>query len=116
MAFELVPVCATNILYFCLEMEDSTTPQAEHSSPIPVAKQPELKKRVRTDPRDVYQRTKDMKQELLDKVEEISVFLPNNTLDELIDCLGGPNQVIIHIFTPHHFSYWNGFREFTTSV
>ena len=44
-------------------------------------------------PSDAYHRTKDMKQELLRKVEEIGVFLPNNTLDELIDCLGGPNHV-----------------------
>ena len=91
-----------------LDLEDGSTPKVEHSSPLLVAKQPDLKvERVKTDPRDVYQRTKDMKQELLNRVEEIGVYLPNNTLDELIDCLGGPSQVIIHIFTPHHSNYAN---------
>lgn len=34
-----------------------------------------------------------MKNELLEKVEILAPHLPPNTLDELIDKLGGPNQV-----------------------
>ena len=86
-----------------LELEENTQtkvaetslPKAEHSNPV--AKQPEVSEvkaeSPKTDPRDVYQLTKAMKQELLNKVEEIGVYLPNNTLDELIDCLGGPSKV-----------------------
>ena len=100
-----------------LDMDDTSTPQVERSSPLPVAvaKQPFVKEEcVKTDPRDVYKRTKDMKQELLNRVEEIGVYLPNNTLDELIDCLGGPSQVIIHIFTPCHSDYTNEY--FTRTI
>lgn len=34
-----------------------------------------------------------MKKELLDKLEKLSEDLPPNTLDELIDELGGPENV-----------------------
>ena len=34
-----------------------------------------------------------LKQELVQKIVELSPFLPNNSLDELIDGLGGPSQV-----------------------
>lgn len=34
-----------------------------------------------------------MKKELLDKLEILSQVLPPNTLDELIDDLGGPDNV-----------------------
>ena len=33
------------------------------------------------------------KQELLDKLEVVAPYLPPNTLDELIDELGGPEHV-----------------------
>ncbi|XP_038054684.1 protein strawberry notch homolog 1-like [Patiria miniata] len=42
---------------------------------------------------DAYERAILMKQELLDMCEEIGSVLPNNTLDELIDELGGPENV-----------------------
>ncbi|XP_071789882.1 protein strawberry notch homolog 1-like [Asterias amurensis] len=42
---------------------------------------------------DSYERAILMKQELLDMCEEVGPFLPNNTLDELIDELGGPQNV-----------------------
>ncbi|KAI6658072.1 hypothetical protein LOD99_15785 [Oopsacas minuta] len=78
-----------------LDIEDDIPPEPEHSSPV--AKQPQVlemkEESPKTDPRDVYQITKNMKQDLLGRVEEIGVVLPNNTLDELIDCLGGPSQV-----------------------
>lgn len=34
-----------------------------------------------------------MKKELLEKIESLSKLLPPNTLDELIDSLGGPEKV-----------------------
>lgn len=34
-----------------------------------------------------------MKRELLDQLEKLSEHLPPNTLDELIDDLGGPENV-----------------------
>ena len=34
-----------------------------------------------------------LKQELVQKIVELSPFLPNHSLDELIDGLGGPSQV-----------------------
>ena len=37
-----------------------------------------------------------MKEQLLKKVEELGPLLPTNTLDELIDGLGGPSKVSKH--------------------
>ena len=40
-----------------------------------------------------------MKEELLRKLEVLSPHLPPNTLDELIDGLGGPSRVGIQCIT-----------------
>lgn len=42
---------------------------------------------------DAYERVSLMKQELMDMLEELSSVLPPNTLDELIEELGGPDNV-----------------------
>lgn len=42
---------------------------------------------------DAVERAQQMKRELLDKLEKLSEDLPPNTLDELIDELGGPENV-----------------------
>lgn len=42
---------------------------------------------------DAYDRVSLMKQELLDMLEELGPILPPNTLDELIEELGGPENV-----------------------
>ncbi|XP_071944970.1 protein strawberry notch homolog 1-like [Antedon mediterranea] len=42
---------------------------------------------------DAIEKAQLMKQELLDELEEMSTELPPNTLDELIDSLGGPENV-----------------------
>lgn len=42
---------------------------------------------------DAYERGRLMRQELMDTLEELSAELPPNTLDELIDELGGPDNV-----------------------
>ncbi|XP_077867871.1 protein strawberry notch homolog 1-like [Saccoglossus kowalevskii] len=42
---------------------------------------------------DAIERAQSMKLELLDTLEEVSEDLPPNTLDELIDLLGGPENV-----------------------
>ncbi|OCT98378.1 protein strawberry notch homolog 1 isoform X2 [Xenopus laevis] len=42
---------------------------------------------------DSVERAQQMKKELLDKLENLSEALPPNTLDELIDELGGPDNV-----------------------
>ncbi|XP_075770874.1 protein strawberry notch homolog 1-like isoform X2 [Pelodiscus sinensis] len=42
---------------------------------------------------DAVERAQQMKKELLDKLEKLAEDLPPNTLDELIDALGGPENV-----------------------
>uniref|UniRef100_A0A8C5LW43 Protein strawberry notch homolog 1 n=1 Tax=Leptobrachium leishanense TaxID=445787 RepID=A0A8C5LW43_9ANUR len=42
---------------------------------------------------DAVERAQQMKKELLDKLDQLSEALPPNTLDELIDELGGPENV-----------------------
>ncbi|XP_063968793.1 protein strawberry notch homolog 1-like [Lytechinus pictus] len=42
---------------------------------------------------DAYERGRLMRQELMDMLEDLSAELPPNTLDELIDQLGGPDNV-----------------------
>ncbi|KAM4810116.1 protein strawberry notch homolog 1 [Rhinophrynus dorsalis] len=42
---------------------------------------------------DAVERAQQMKKELLDKLDELAEALPPNTLDELIDELGGPDNV-----------------------
>ena len=39
------------------------------------------------------QSVRNMKEELLRKLNELAPLLPSNSLDELIDGLGGPNKV-----------------------
>lgn len=42
---------------------------------------------------DAVEHAQKMKKELLEKLEELAEDLPPNTLDELIDELGGPDNV-----------------------
>lgn len=42
---------------------------------------------------DSVEKAQSMKQELLDTLEEVGDKFPPNTLDELIDLLGGPENV-----------------------
>lgn len=42
---------------------------------------------------DAVERAQQMKKDLLDKLEKLAEDLPPNTLDELIDALGGPENV-----------------------
>ena len=44
-------------------------------------------------PRDAIERACCMKEELLDRIEKLGDRLPPNTLDQLIDELGGPENV-----------------------
>lgn len=44
-------------------------------------------------PRDAIERACNMKEELLSKIEKLGEKLPPNTLDQLIDELGGPENV-----------------------
>lgn len=44
-------------------------------------------------PRDAIERACSMKEELLSKIEKLGEKLPPNTLDQLIDELGGPENV-----------------------
>lgn len=44
-------------------------------------------------PRDAIERACNMKEELLQRIEELGDKLPPNTLDQLIDELGGPENV-----------------------
>lgn len=44
-------------------------------------------------PRDAIERACSMKEELLQRIEELGEKLPPNTLDQLIDELGGPENV-----------------------
>lgn len=45
-----------------------------------------------------------MKRDLLDQLEELAENLPPNTLDELIDELGGPENVA-EVFATHSFFF-----------
>lgn len=45
-----------------------------------------------------------MKRDLLDQLEELAEDLPPNTLDELIDELGGPENVA-EVLERHSFSF-----------
>lgn len=42
---------------------------------------------------DAVERAQQMKKEVLDKLDDLAEALPPNTLDELIDELGGPDNV-----------------------
>lgn len=44
-------------------------------------------------PRDAIERACNMKEELLEQIEKLGERLPPNTLDQLIDELGGPENV-----------------------
>ena len=59
------------------------------SIPVPLASS------VKTNLSDIekVEKAYNLKQALLDKLEALSDRLPLNTLDELIDQLGGPNYV-----------------------
>jgi len=48
-----------------------------------------------------------MKENLVDQLEVLSPYLPPNTLDELIDELGGPENVaeVCFIITEYQFSF-----------
>lgn len=49
--------------------------------------------KVYAPPRDAIERACSMKEELLTKIERLGDKLPPNTLDQLIDELGGPENV-----------------------
>lgn len=49
-------------------------------------------------PRDAIERACNMKDELLEQIEKLGVRLPPNTLDQLIDELGGPENVAEVLF------------------
>lgn len=44
-------------------------------------------------PKDAIERACNMKEDLLNKIEKLGDKLPPNTLDQLIDELGGPENV-----------------------
>lgn len=48
-------------------------------------------------PKDAIERACEMKEELLKKIEKLGDRLPPNTLDQLIDELGGPENVAVKI-------------------
>lgn len=48
-------------------------------------------------PKDAIERACEMKEELLKKIEKLGERLPPNTLDQLIDELGGPENVAVRI-------------------
>ena len=70
---ELVLGCGSNIVVFSLVKAESR----ENS----------------TKGHDAVESAQIMKRELLDQLEKLSEHLPPNTLDELIDELGGPENV-----------------------
>lgn len=49
--------------------------------------------RIQPPPRDAIERACSMKEELLSRIEKLGDDLPPNTLDQLIDDLGGPENV-----------------------
>lgn len=50
-------------------------------------------------PKDAIERACEMKEELLKKIERLGERLPPNTLDQLIDELGGPENVAVRFYT-----------------
>uniref|UniRef100_A0A8C5UCS7 Protein strawberry notch homolog 1 n=1 Tax=Malurus cyaneus samueli TaxID=2593467 RepID=A0A8C5UCS7_9PASS len=67
------------------------TAQSNNNSPRDSpCKENKIKKRKGN---DAVERAQQMKKELLDKLEKLAEDLPPNTLDELIDELGGPENV-----------------------
>ena len=54
---------------------------------------------------DAVEQAIKMKRELLERIEIVGEKLPPNTLDELIDCLGGPDNVaeVNSLFVPRRF-------------
>lgn len=54
---------------------------------------PPVGSRSRAPPHDAIERACSMKEELLAKIESLGDRLPPNTLDQLIDELGGPENV-----------------------
>lgn len=53
---------------------------------------------------DAVERASAMKMELLDRLDKLSESLPPNTLDQLIDELGGPENVAeVSSFSPNVF-------------
>lgn len=50
-------------------------------------------------PKDAIERACEMKEELLKKIERLGDRLPPNTLDQLIDELGGPENVAVKIYS-----------------
>ncbi|XP_061763797.1 protein strawberry notch homolog 1 isoform X1 [Nerophis ophidion] len=69
-----------------------TTPVASLPPSTPSTVKPETDDSCLTS-QDAVEHAQKMKRDLLDKLEELAEALPPNTLDELIDELGGPDNV-----------------------
>lgn len=63
-------------------------------------------------PKDAIERACEMKEELLKKIERLGERLPPNTLDQLIDELGGPENVAVSM----HFQIRKLFQRFYNSI
>uniref|UniRef100_A0A3P8W2D1 Protein strawberry notch homolog 1 n=1 Tax=Cynoglossus semilaevis TaxID=244447 RepID=A0A3P8W2D1_CYNSE len=70
----------------------STRPAFTAPAPLPSAPATESRDTCLTS-QDAVEHAQKMKKELLEKLEELAEDLPPNTLDELIDELGGPDNV-----------------------
>jgi len=59
-------------------------------------------------PRDAIERACNMKEELLQQIEDLGEKLPPNTLDQLIDELGGPENVAeVSVISAFSISIWD---------
>ena len=73
------------------ESRDSKPTKFKQENPLFDMSNPSIMTTANLSPQDM--RVVKLKQELVQKIVELSPFLPNNSLDELIDGLGGPSQV-----------------------
>ena len=73
------------------ESRDSKPTKFKQENPLFDMSNPSVMTTANLSPQDM--RVVKLKQELVQKIVELSPFLPNNSLDELIDGLGGPSHV-----------------------